>query len=383
MPELHYGAYRFFIVSWLTLTLAACGGGASSSGGGTTTPPPPQEFLFGAGDNTVYAYTLNTETGVPNQTSLIAGNQGGFGIAANPAVTFLYTDDLTNGGIDAFAVSSTGVLTTVSGSPFPMPSDWSVPQVDNLAIDPAGKFLYTTDPASNVVVGFTIGATGALAPLPGSPFPAGASPQQVAITPSGEFLYASDGNDPEGGISAYTIDSSTGNLTALAGSPFATASSGQPDGLSIDPSGNFLYAALTFNNSIAAFTINSNTGVLTPVAGSPFLTTPNGFPIIFSLAISPNGKFLYAQGDLDGNIYGFTIDPGTGALTAMTGSPFFADYTFMNNLVIDPSSNFLYIGASTLPSFFYLAIDPTTGALTPTANVSYAYIRSFAGVKAP
>lgn len=333
------------------------------------------------------AFTLDTKTGVPTQTSTVPGNHGGFGIAVNPAVTFLYTDDISNAGIDAFSISSTGMLTAISGSPFPMPSGWIPAQVDNIAIDPAGKFLYAPDAASNVVVGFTIdGATGALAPMSGSPFPAGASPQQVAVTPSGKFLYASDGNDPQGGISAYTIDASTGNLTSIAGSPFPTTTDGGPDGLVVDPSGKLLYAALPFLNGIAAFTIDSSTGALTSVAGSPFFPslTQGAFPFMYSIALSPNGKFLYAQAAIDTDIYGFTVDPSTGALTSMTGSPFKTIFvTNMNNLVVDPSGNFLYVGEETGDSFFYLTIDPATGALTQTANVTFGYSWSLAVVKAP
>lgn len=219
---------KLFLILSLTLTLVACGGSNSSSGGGHPPPPQPQEFIFGDGNGSASAFTLNADTGVPTQTSIVPGNNGGFGIAVNPAVTFLYTDDVSNGGIDAFSISPAGALTPISGSPFAMPSDWAPPQVDNIAIDPSGKFLYTPDAASNVVVGFTIdAATGALSPMSGSPFPAGASPQQVVVTPSGQFLYASDGNDPQGGISAYTIDSSTGNLTPIAGSPFPTTAGGE------------------------------------------------------------------------------------------------------------------------------------------------------------
>jgi 6-phosphogluconolactonase len=387
MIKLHSQAYRLFALSSLSLTLAACGGGgATFSTGGNPPPPPAKEFIFGDGDNSVRAFSVNTQTGAPTQTSTIAGNQGGFGIAVNPAATFLYTDDLANGGIDGFSIGASGALSSISGSPFPMPSGWAPSQVDNLAIDPAGKFLYSPDSASNEIVGFTInGTTGALAPLSGSPFPAGASPEQVVITPSGNFLYASDGNDPQGGISAYSIDSTTGALTSIAGSPFPTAAGGGPDCLVVDSTGKFLFAALPFLNGIAAFTIDSGTGVLTAVAGSPFSPSLGGaFPIMYSIALSPNGKFLYAQAAIDADIYGFTVDPSTGALTSMTGSPFGTIFiTNMNNLVVDPSGNFLYVGEETGDSFFYLTIDPTTGALTQTANVSFGYSWSLAVVKTP
>ena len=374
----------------LLLWLAACGGGASSSGGGTNPPPPPppaKEYLFGAGDNTVLAFSVNTQTGAPTQTSTIAGNQSGFGIVANPSVTFLYTDDVINGGIDAFSISSSGALSAISGSPFAMPSGWNPLWVDNIAIDPAGKFLYVPDASSNEVVGFTINATtGALASMASSPFATGASPQEVVVTPSGKFLYVSDTNDPNGDISAFTIDSSSGALTSIAGSPFPTIPGGQPDGLVVDASGKFLYAALTFNNAIAAFTIDSSTGALTAVAGSPFPPPLAGeFPILYSIALSPSGSFLYAQGSANGEIYGFTVDPSTGALASMTGSPFNLHSFVPNrgNLVVDPSGNFLYVGVETGNSFFYLTIDPTTGALTQTSNTAFGYSRSLVVVKTP
>jgi 6-phosphogluconolactonase len=372
----------------LLLWLAACGGGPSSSGLGTNPPPPPaKEYLFGAGDNTVLAFSVNTQTGALTQTSTIAGNHEGFGIVANPSVTFLYTDDAINGGIDAFSISSSGALSAISGSPFPMPSGWSVLWVDSIAIDPTGKFLYVPDESSNEVVGFTINpTTGAPTPMASSPFPTGASPQQAVVSPSGKFLYVSDTNDLNGGISAFTIDSSSGALTSIAGSPFPTIPGGQPDGLVVDASGKFLYTALTFNNAIAAFTIDSTTGALTAVAGSPFFLTLTGgeFPILYSIALSPSGNFLYAQGSMNSDIYGFTVDPSIGALAPMTGSPFNRNSSpsFMGNLVVDPTGEFLYVGDEAA-SLFYMSIDQTTGALTSPSNSSIGFSRSVAVAKVP
>jgi 6-phosphogluconolactonase len=369
--------------SW---SLTSCGGGNSS---GTVTPPPPPpptEFLFGAGDNTVLAFTIDTQTGLPTQTASVSGNQGGFGIVANPSVTFLYADDEIADGIDAFSVSSSGALSPVAGSPFPMPSGWLGLFVDSIAVDPAGKFLYVPNAAADQVVGFTVDSTsGALGSIPGSPFATGASPQEVAIHPSGKFLYLSDGNDPQGGISAFTIDSSSGTLSSISGSPFPTTAGGGPDGLLIDPTGKFLYAALPFSNAVAAFTIDSGTGVLTQVSGSPFAPVLTGgtFPILYSIAIAPSGKYLYALGGGNAKIYGFSINPTTGALDSLASSPFnISVLTYMSNLVPDPSGKFLYIADET-GTLFYMGIDDTTGDLTDIQSSQVpAYARSLAVAKA-
>jgi 6-phosphogluconolactonase len=320
------------------------------------------------------------------QLSYVPGNQHGFGIVANPAATFLYTDDVNNGGIDGFSIGASGALTPVAGSPFPMPSGWSVLFVDSLAIDPAGKFLYAPDSASNVIAGFTLnGSTGAVTPISGSPFAAGQGPQQVVVHSSGRFLYASDGNDPQGSISAFTIDASTGALTPISGSPFPIALGNGSDGLLTDPSGKFLYATVPLSNCIAAFTIDGTTGALTPVPGSPFTPDLAGtFPIIYSIALTPSGKYLYALGAENARLYAFAVDASSGALTSIAGSPFNIEIgTYFSGLEVDPSGKFLYIGTET-GSIFTMNVDETTGALSPDAGqANYAYGPTSTIIKSP
>lgn len=58
--------------------------------------------------------------------------------------------------------------------------------------------------------------------------------------------------------------------------------------------GNFLYASSRDSGTISAFTINPSTGFLSPVSGSPF---PTGTLEQTSLAATPDGRFLL-QGSL-------------------------------------------------------------------------------------
>jgi DNA-binding beta-propeller fold protein YncE len=72
-----------------------------------------------------------------------------------------------------------------------------------VAVDPTGKFVYV--PSWNGGVwGYTINpTTGALTPIPGSPFPSGAhGPYWVAVDPTGKFAYVANNG---GGVSGYTI----------------------------------------------------------------------------------------------------------------------------------------------------------------------------------
>ena len=70
-------------------------------------------------------------------------------------------------------------------------------------------------------------------------------------------------------------------------------------------------------------------------------------------------------------IYGYAIDPVSGSLTAMPGSPFAVATAGVNSLSSDPAGRFLYISSATNPasptvSIVIAAIDSATGALSST-----------------
>src|SRR5262249_39716438 len=108
--------------------------------------------------------------------------------------------------------------------------------------------------------------TGALAPLSGSPFAAGAGSFGAAIDPAGLFFYVTNRNDNT--ISAYNINSSTGILSAVAGSPFGAGPS--PADAVVDGAGNFLFVANEAGDSVSGFKIDRSTGALSALMGSPF-----------------------------------------------------------------------------------------------------------------
>jgi 6-phosphogluconolactonase len=361
----------------LLIALVGCGGG-SSSGIGTTPPPPaPSEFLYATSNDNVLVFSVDTSTGAltlePNGPSA----PGGFGIAANPSASFLYSSNDTAGGVAGFSINQTGALSVVNGSPFLLPNDppySNLNNVDSLAMHPSGQFLYAPDSPANEVVAFAIDSpTGVLTPISGSPFPAGSQPEQLVVTPSGQFLYASD--DPDagtGGIWGFTINSSNGALTTIPGSPFATLTGANPDGLVIHPSGKFLYSAVPYGNSIEAFTIDQISGALTEMPGSPFTLGVGASPIAFSIAQDPAGKFLYALGSEDGQIYGFTVDANSGALTPAAGSPYGRGSSlFASSLTVDPAGKFLYFRGEASSYIGILSIDGTTGALSPPSESSF------------
>src|SRR5690348_6430815 len=128
-----------------------------------------------------------------------------------------------------------------------------------------------------------------------------------------EFAYVA--NRFDNNVSGYTIDPATGALTPTTPATFVAGS--WPDAVAVDPNGKFAYVANRSGATVSGYTIDPATGTLTQVAGSPFAA--GSVPV--SVAVDPSAKFAYvANGDKNSSanaVSGYTIDPATGALTAI------------------------------------------------------------------
>jgi 6-phosphogluconolactonase (cycloisomerase 2 family) len=346
-------------------------------------------FLYaansGANPGNISAYTIDAHTGALTAVSgsPFAADTLPWGVTVDPSGKFAYVPNLGanhgNGNLSAYTIdSSTGALTAVPGSPF---AGGLIPQF--VTVHPNGKFAYVTNGLSNNVWAYAIDATsGALTAVLGSPFAAGTAntaPSSVTVDPSGRFAFVPslDGNTAVGTILAYTIDGTTGALTPVTGSPVAAGT--YPNVVTVDPSGKFAYVANIDSADISAYAINASGGALTPIAGSPFAAGgPNTFPR--AVTVDPSGKFAYvATGTVaSGNIWVYSINQTTGALTAIAGSPFAAG-NGAYIVAVDPSGSFAYVGNFYSNNVSAFAINATTGALTPVAGSPFATGGSFQG----
>lgn len=169
----------------------------------------------------------------------------------------------------------------------------------------------------------------------------------LALLPVGVFAqgFVYTNNDTAANsISAYAFDVN-GALSSLTGSPFSTGGNGSGGGFyaatRIVVVNNILYASNSGSNTISAFSIDPVSGFLTPVNGSPFSTGTFNDPLQsgISLAATPDGKFLYAGSTgLGGQIATFSIN-ASGALT-VAGSPIPSGGA-MSALKVTPDGNYL------------------------------------------
>jgi 6-phosphogluconolactonase len=325
---------------------------------------------------------------------LILRDNSGDDLPVSSSGAFVFKESVASGGAyDVSIVSQpsgpTQNCVLLAGSAAGTVSSGNITDVSVVCAS-AGRFAYVTDEQGNQIFGFTIdGSSGALTPMPSSPFAALAFPGSLVADPSSRFLYVSStvSSDGPGAILAYSINQSTGALTPIPGYQFPLFDGGlvSVEQLTVDPSGKFLYAAIEDpgtgpNLAVAAFTINHTDGTLTPVSGSPFAIGAYSFgstPIV----IGPSGQFLYIAyydgGNSTSDVTGFSIDPTTGALMMVPGGPVRV-VTPTGTATIDPRGTLLYLGSQDCSGgggtpeqcgvLSTLAIDAISGALTVTGS---------------
>ncbi|HET6174233.1 MAG TPA: Ig-like domain-containing protein [Gaiellales bacterium] len=161
------------------------------------------------------------------------------------------------------------------------------------------------------------------------------SARAVAITADGHNLYVGGGTS----ISAFARNPKTGALTQLAGALGCLSSSGGTGcghalGLSgvsqiaLSPDGRHLYAASSISGSVTAFARDVTTGGLTQLRGAAGCVRPGGgggcasgvgLAGATALVIAPDGRSLYVAGHDANAVASFSIDPVGGALLQLGG----------------------------------------------------------------
>jgi 6-phosphogluconolactonase (cycloisomerase 2 family) len=154
------------------------------------------QFVYVANllDDTITAYRLNTasgalaridtDAGTPGTQDMSVPNARPVSITTDPSGRFAYIATAC-GNIWALGIDlASGVLSRLDSTPGGL--CFASANAPNLSIvDPSGRFLYLGDYASaSGIPAYTIGATGEVTGMVGSPFVSGSAPRSVAITAS-------------------------------------------------------------------------------------------------------------------------------------------------------------------------------------------------------
>src|SRR5262249_52329947 len=304
---------------------------------------PAGKFLytanqFGAAGNSVTAYAISQVganfgalTPVAPPTPVPSG-AGAFSVTVDPSGHFAYVGNVGNNTVSGFGIDpATGALSPVLTSPF---SGLPATGLQGVAVSPTDQFLYGAASGTNQVVLFPVdSATGILNVAGRMLFGPPASnpinnPVSVTLDPLGRFAYTANNTLPgagsgPGNVSVYRVDPSTGALTWVENTTNIGIPGAGPSMVAVDPSGKFAY--VSGGGLVTAFTIDQITGALTPTNPPTFAAGLNTLWV----AVDPNDKFVYTTnhgdfggGTTPGSVSAYSIDPATGALTQIAGSPF-------------------------------------------------------------
>jgi 6-phosphogluconolactonase (cycloisomerase 2 family) len=300
--------------------------GGTVTEGLAMTPDAKHVYVATFGTNAVSGFNVTATGGlsvIPG-SPFTTGYTTPLGVAPDPNGDHLFAWD-HGAAITVTTINADGSLTNISGSPFPVPAGFQNPFAGSVA--PDGNHLYVpnenTNPAGgapDMVSAYSVAANGAVTNIQnavaGGPAAADGNPFGSGITPNGAFLYVSapEDNAGVGNVYGYSVGP-TGLLTAVPGSPFPVTPGGShPLNIAVAPDGAHVYVATRQTSVVKAYTINAD-GSLSAI-GAFATGGTNGK----ALAFTPDGKRLYVSNNGSNNISGFDV-AANGSLTLIAGSP--------------------------------------------------------------
>lgn len=199
------------------------------------------------------------------------------------------------------------------------PDRQTSPHAHQIVTDPKNQFVYVADLGLDKVMVYRFDAaahTFTQAAPPSARLAPGAGPRHLTFDASGAHVYVI--NEMACTITAFTRDPSNGSLTE-----FQTISSLPPGAaaqaddttaeIALAPSGKFLYGSTRGHDSISVFTVDAASGRLTFVANTKLPgKTPRGF------GITPDGAYMLVAEQNSDSVVVFRVDKTTGTLIGTT-----------------------------------------------------------------
>jgi 6-phosphogluconolactonase len=300
----------------------------------------------------------------------------------SPTVGQVYLDANTTGAntVAAFDRHADGSLTPTTGSPFHIGGAGNgsgLPSQGAVQLTAGGRLLLAVDPASNQISVEQVHRDGTLSPVPGSPFGSGGvEPDSIAV--HGDLVYvANEGNGGPGSYAGFRFGFG-GRLIPVPDSTVTLPAGADPGDVIFNATGSRLVGTEVGTSLIDSYQVGFG-GRLSKAPGSPYTAQALG---PFGSAFRPTNPYqLFVsnahQGTGLGSVSAFNDGLG-GRLTALTDSPFANGQSGTCWVAISPDGRILYAvntGSGTISKY---AIAPS-GTLRLLSNTT---VNAQAGVGA-
>jgi 6-phosphogluconolactonase len=269
----------------------------------------------------VAAFALDPVTGIPtllNQQS--AQGNGTCHVSIDHKGKVALAANYGSGSVAALPIEPDGKLLPATafiqhtGPSRANPSRQEGPHAHSINADKKDRFAVAADLGLDKLLVYRLDAgKGTLTPNdpPSTSTKPGAGPRHFAFHPNGKFGFVI--NELDSTVTSYRWDDVRGTLTeiqTITTLPEGFTGTSFPAEVAVHPSGKFLYGSNRGHDSIASFAIDSNSGKLQAIT-----QTPSGGKNPRNFGITPSGDFLIAAHQDTDNLVVFRIDTRTGRIT--------------------------------------------------------------------
>jgi len=360
--------------------LAGCGDVRAFCTTCSSAPPPAEDpepiihNVFTAsndGTGEISVSRIDPETGAPQTPSILTSGTSINLLDVTPNGKFLVTANISANSISSYSVAADGTLTFVETATTGVTAPRAV------SIDPSGQFVYVDNYiGSGTIAQYRIDSdTGGLTYL--NTIAAGNRPRGgMAFSADSAYAYVSAFFSGE--VFQYSLNGTTGELSANAINTSVTTGAG-PVWTALDSTGKWLYVADQYQG-IFAHTVNTANGSVSgSVAGSPYTCGTDNLNVV---SVDPNNRFVYG-GDFGGGIIcGYVINTTDGSLSGLTSTTVGCPVA---QVTLDSTGDYLYASCyAAEPNLYVYRVNATTGALdaitgspflTGAANLNTVVVR--------
>jgi 6-phosphogluconolactonase len=284
---------------------------------------PNHKFLYAVNEvgnykgekaGSVTSFSLDAKTGMLKALNTVSTKgDGPCHLAIDPTGKWLIVANYGGGSVAEYPVHADGSLGEASafvqheGSSVD-PARQKGPHAHATVISPDGKLVFVNDLGLDKILAYRVDGLKPADP-PFAKVAPGAGPRHLAFSPNGRFAYAIT----EMTASVVAFRYSAGKFEELQSLPNLAEDVAGKSGaeIAVHPSGKFVYASTRGANLITLFAVDPAKGTLTAIdRTSTQGKTPRNF------AIDPTGAYLFAANQDSDNVVVFKIDQKTGKLTA-------------------------------------------------------------------
>lgn len=274
----------------------------------------------GAKSGAVSSFAIDRRTGKLTFLNQVpSGGPGPCYVSLDRAGHFILVANYDGGSVATFPVLEDGRVGKAAA--FIQHSGHSVnperqegPHAHCIDVDRNGRFAVAADLGLDRLLIYRFDSkTGTLAPNrpPFTEVKPGSGPRHIVFDPSGRFLYLVD--EMGSTIYAFSYDPRKGvlrPLQSISSLPQSFHGVNYAAEIAVHPSGKFLYVSNRGDDSMAVLAIDPGKHTLKPVQ---YISTQGKFPRSFG--ITPDGSYLLAANQKSDNVVIFRIERNTGRLT--------------------------------------------------------------------